>query len=390
MSVYAIICEFNPFHNGHALLIDKIHEADPDAAVIAIMSGDFVQRGDVAVVDKYCRAEMALKCGCNLVLELPAPWSFSGAEFFACGGVGIADRLGIVDHLVFGSESGNIHSLIECACRLDSAEFAEKLSSIRCEHPEYNAAELRHRAYCDLYGKSSHFSGSNDLLALEYLSAINTLSSKITPVAVKRVGGDYNSAELSKICSATAIRQGILSGAELSWVMPKEAFCLLSEEIGAGRIYSFSRLDIAAAAFLRGTTAEYLSGIMEISGGMENRLLRAADTSRTIDEIVKKARQRRYSESRIRRAVIASLVGAKTADAERLPGFTVLLGADEVGRKLLSACRRKTDIAVISKPSDEKKLSCAVLEQYLLNKKAERIAELCCTSEPQRRRAVML
>ncbi len=390
MGVYAVICEFNPFHNGHALLINRIKESDKDAKVVAVMSGNFVERGDTAIVDKYSRAEMALRCGCNLVLELPSPWCFSGAEFFARGGVHIADSIGVTDYLAFGSESGDIESLKLCAGRLSSTDFSEKLSEMRELHPNLNTAALRERAYTALYGKSKHFSGSNDLLALEYISAISELSAKITPITVKREGGEYNCENLEKICSATAIRKAITDGTDLTGLMPDPALAILRRELEEERTYSLSRLDTAVATILRTASAESLANIMEISGGMENRLIDAADKSRTIEEIISAARQKRYSDSRLRRAIISAVVGVKTADAEVLPEFTVLLGADEVGRELLSKCRRKTGIAILSKPSDEKKLTGNAITQYSLHKKADRIAELCCIGEPERSAPVML
>lgn len=390
MGVYAVICEFNPFHNGHALLINKIKESDRDAKIVAVMSGNFVERGDAAVIDKYSRAEMALRCGCNLVLELPSPWCFSGAEFFARGGVHIADAIGVTDYLAFGSESGDIESLKLCAERISSAEFEEKLTAMRATHPNLNTAELREWTYTALYGKSKHFAGSNDLLALEYISAIHELSAKITPVTVKREGGEYNCKNLEKICSATAIRKALNEGADLMGFMPDAALSILRRELESGRIYSLSRLDTAVSAVLRTASPKSLSDIMEISGGMENRLISASDKARTIEEIIAAAKQKRYSDSRLRRAIISALIGVKTADAEALPCFTVLLGADEIGRELLSKCRRKSGIAILSKPSDEKTLTGNALAQYLLHKKSDRVAELCCIGEPERSAPVML
>ncbi|MBQ8249226.1 MAG: nucleotidyltransferase family protein [Clostridia bacterium] len=361
MKIYAVISEFNPFHNGHKYLIDTLKK-DGDSAVIAIMSGSFVERGGVSIIDKYARAEAAVLCGADLVLELPAPWCFAGAEFFALGGVSVANGLGIVDSLAFGSESGETSSLITCADNLSSEKFTTALEAARISRRDIGIATLRADVYKELFGESEHFVGSNDLLALEYIRALKRLGSDITPTAIKRIGEVYNSEELTEICSATAIRRVIApeisdySGRDLSRYMPKPSYDILERELSEGRIYALSRLDTAVLSFLRGRGAESLLGIMEVSSGIENRLAALATDLRTIEELTAAAKGRHYSKSRIRRLLIASLLGITMHDVETAPEFTTLLAANSRGRELLALARKRATIAILSQQSASKEL----------------------------------
>lgn len=389
MNVHAVISEFNPFHNGHKHLVDSIKQGG--GAVVAVMSGSLVERGDVAVIDKYARAEAAVLSGVDLVLELPAPWCFAGAEFFALGGISVANGIGIVDTLTFGSESGDIDSLKLCAERLSSPEFILSLSAAREAHRDMGIAKLRRDVYEKLYGVNEHFNGSNDLLALEYIRALKRLGSDITPHAIKRIGEMYNSNELTEICSATAIRAALSDGIDkLSRYMPRESFGILLREITAGRRYELSRLDTAIIARLRTSTPEELSSTMEITAGMENRLTSLACKYRSTDELVSAAKGKHYSESRLRRAMIASLLGITMKHIEVPPLFTNVLAANSCGRELLGLTRKLTSITVLSKMSDANKLSGEAAEQYERHMKAERLCELCCANEPRRIGAVMI
>ena len=182
MKTAAVICEYNPFHFGHKYQLDVIrHLLGQDTAIIAIMSGDFVQRGEPAIIGKYARAESALLCGCDLILELPLPFSMSGAEFFARAGVYIADSLGIVDLLFFGSECGELTKLQTVAERMTSDEFGQACVEARMTDKGAQTGRLRADIYRRLFGDEPILSGSNDLLALEYLRALNRFGSAIQP-----------------------------------------------------------------------------------------------------------------------------------------------------------------------------------------------------------------
>ncbi len=396
MKVWAVISEFNPFHNGHKYLVDTLKK-DGNSAVVAIMSGSFVERGDVAIIDKYARAEAAVRCGVDLVLELPAPWCFAGAEFFALGGVSVANGLGIVDSLAFGSESGNIESLISCAENLSSNEFITALSAARNAKRDVGIASLRAEVYASLYGEQSHFAASNDILALEYIRSLKQLDSSIKPEAVKRIGEVYNSDELTDICSASAIRRVLnpqisdFSRRDLSRYMPDESHEILVREMEEGRIYSLAKLDAAVLAKLRCEGPYSLSGIMEVSSGIENRINHFADECRTISELVALSKNRHYSESRLRRLLIAYLLGFTMHDVEVPPQFTAVLAANSKGRELLALSRKRSSITVLSKLSAASEVvGLEVSEQYARHMRAERLAELCCIGEPRRIGAIII
>ena len=390
MKIYAVISEFNPFHNGHKYLIGTLKK-DGDSAVAAIMSGSFVERGDVGIINKYARAEAAVKSGCDLVLELPAPWCFSGAEFFALGGVSLANSLGVVDALAFGSEAGDVTELTKCAGKLASREFSEALIEARGSRPDMNAAALRADTYKTLYGENALLGGSNNLLALEYIKALSMLDSKIQPFTVKRSGEDYNSGKLCGICSASAIREAISNGREdFTDFMPESSADILRREIGSGRLYSLSRLDTAVIARLRTCSPGELSDIMEISGGIENRLCSLANEHRTVDALVSAVRDRHYSASRIRRALISAMLGVRMRDAESPPMFTSVLAANQKGRKVLSLARKRTSIPILSTISASKDLSPPAKEQFDIHMKAERLAELCCKNAPKYNAPIMI
>ncbi len=391
MNIYAVISEFNPFHNGHAHLCSEIKRRDPDGAVVAIMSGDFTQRGEVAVVNKYARAEAAVRCGVDLVLELPAPWCFSGAEFFALGGASVADGIGVVDKLVFGSESGDAAELELTANRIMSEPFAAECRRLRETDKRANAAEIRASAYANLFGMTDIFCGSNNLLALEYIKALRGIGSHIRVETVKRIGSDFNDGELRGICSATAIRGGIRRGLEsFENFMPKASHEILKRELEAGRIYSMEPIEKAIFARLIVEEPEILSEFMEMDEGIAYRICDAAYGSSSLDELVDEAKTKRFSASRIRRAVLSCMLKVKMSDAENAPTFTRLLAANERGRAVLAEMRKKAKITVLSKYSDEKKLTGDAEKQYFLHRKAERVAELCCHGKSEKRGAVMI
>jgi len=385
MKTAVIISEYNPFHSGHLFLCERLREKSPDVTIVSVMSGSWVQRGEPAIFSKSARAEAAVSCGIDLVLELPAPWSMAGAEFFARAGVHIADCIG-ADTLAFGSESGDLASLSLTVLRLASPEFAAAMGSARDEHPEWSTAKLRERVFAALFGESAHFSGSNDLLALEYLRAIKTLGAGIEPFTMRRVGSIYGSEEIGGIASATALRRVIREGGKYAAYVPIPAEEIFSREIAAGNIHALSSLDAYALGLFITRDASEFSGIMEIAGGMENRLAAAAKTCDTIESLIAAAKEQRYSESRLRRAIVSAMLDIRMRDADALPAFTQVLAANERGRALLAANRKNERIAILATPTAGRKLTGDAAAQYALSRRADRLWELTKIKKSSRSR----
>ena len=400
-----------------------------DCRIIAIMSGCFTQRGEPAIFDKYTRAESALGCGCDLVLELPLPHSMSGAEFFARAGVYIADAIGKIDLLFFGSECGELTRLQTVARRMTSDEFGKACAEARSKDKGAQTGRLRADIYRRLFGDEPILSGSNDLLALEYLRALKRFGSAIRPYAIKRVGGEYNSTDVSadistdcttdisndniagispdsisgiptdsidaamtetakksgelralspaRFASATAIRKAILSGGELSVLVPDKSAELARREIDSGRIHSLSKLDKIVSAFIR-LRGQDFDNCIEGSASIGARLRKAAAEYSTVDDIVNASVERRYSASRVRRVLLGGMLGIKMSDCDELPAYTNLLGANAVGRELLAEIRKTSRLPVVTRISEIKSLGERARAQLELEKRAAGLYALSC------------
>ena len=195
MKICAIISEYNPFHNGHKYQVDRIREKfGNDTAIISIMSGNFTQRGEISIADKLIRAKCACECGVNLVLEIPFPFSMSSSEFYAQSGVEIADKIGIVDYLVFGSESGNICEICDIAEVINSQDFILTLETLQKEQKALGYPELCEIAIKKIYGEKvqKDFFSPNNILAIEYVKALRRKRSSIIPYTFKLFKGSGN------------------------------------------------------------------------------------------------------------------------------------------------------------------------------------------------------
>ncbi len=355
----AIICEFNPLHNGHKAILR--HAMETGECVIAIMSGNFTQRSTPAVFDKYRRAEAALKAGADAVFELPMPWCSGSGEFFAAGAVGVAAGLG-VRNFVFGSETGDAHHVIKAACIADSAEYKTLLS-------ESDASDVGTAVFHD--GLMEEFGiklGSNDKLAAEYVRAARKLGLDAEFTAYKRMETD------GVYKSATELREMLFDGAE-------DVFSYVPRDIyeGVSMIPHVKKDEFEKILF---THFRLMNGPCDVNafdagGGVAERLWRAAGEAERTDEFFSKAATKKYTDSRLRRAALYTLLGV-TEDALRTtPRFTVLLGATEKGRAFLKDTKKTRSIKVITKPSEFSPADEVEKAQYELWKKADELYSLC-------------
>ncbi len=237
MKVCGIIAEYNPFHNGHLHHLQKSIRLSQADYTIVVMSGNFMQRGTPALVNKYERARAALECGADLIIELPAYYSTGSAEYFALGGVSLLDKLGVVTHLSFGSECGDLNFLSKVSETIsdESIAYQKCLQSHLRSGKSYPLARTAAiiEVCPELSASISSLTTPNNILGIEYLKAIKRLNSRVTPITLKRCGSDYHDIRLGvNQSSATAIRQAILNDVdfkELSGQMPPESYEILSK-----------------------------------------------------------------------------------------------------------------------------------------------------------------
>ncbi len=382
MKTVAIISEYNPFHNGHLYQIEKIREKfGHDTAIIAIMSSNFTQRGEIAIMDKWARAKSAIKCGVNLVLELPFPYSMSSAEFFAKAGVHIADKMGVVDVLAFGSESGDLQVLEDTAEKLLSSALNEEIAKLAADKSSDNLgfAEIRDIAFKKVFGYEAPISTANNILAVEYIKALRTEGSSILPFTIERTGAGYNDQELmgGSIQSATAIRRLFFenNNSALKFLPKSTIECILEEQnIGAFPCDQETLFPIVATSFMLNFTND-ADNLHDIGGGLYNRLKNKSIEATSIQSLVELATTKKYTTARIKRGIWYSLLGVTSSDVKTLPEYTQVLGMDKIGQALLKEIKKTATISILTKPSDSPDFPIANKQKELADK-ADSISQL--------------
>ncbi|MBR0236378.1 MAG: nucleotidyltransferase family protein [Clostridia bacterium] len=366
MKISAVICEFSPFHLGHEYLLKKVKEESD--AVIAIMSGAFTERGEAGIISKYARAHAALCGGADIVLELPFPFSSCGAEKFAFGGVAVADALGCVDEIWCGSECGDTAQITHAAARLTSAEFKNALTA-RGERFDEPFGRAYFETYRALYGDTPVFSGSNDILAVAYARALIERGSKIKLRTTMRRGESF-SGEGGGFASATKLREMILSGRDISSLVPDYSAKIIADEISRGGVYDTELLFPALAGIYRVSDTTNFSSAYESNEELYNRIKSAFHDSASFSEVIERAQTKRYSPSKVRRAILFSALGVSGWDVIQ-PYYTVLLGADGTGCEILKSIEKTAGIDIVTKPADYSSRA------YDLMQKAEALLTLC-------------
>jgi len=359
MKTAAIISEYNPFHYGHKYQVDMLR-ADGYDVIVAIMSGSVVQRGELACADKLARAKAAVLCGVDIVIELPCPFSCSSAEYFAYAGVFAAEAVG-ADVLSFGSECGDI-SLLEAHA-----------------HTERSARAGEGAASAELCGTDFL---SNDILGIEYVRAIKKLNARITPITHKREGGAYLSeCADTEYPSASAIRRLVSDGdiGRIKKCMPHEAFEVL--------VPSFERISVpdrehvlfgAVASKFMYTPIERLSSLAFLSGGLAQRMKKAAESASDLSQLYSLSATKVYTNGRIRRAALCAVCEVEASSLKREPEYLTLLAVNARGRDYLSL--RKTDIEICTTVRQKKSY-----RSFEYEKRFDSLYSLVCAKESKKR-----
>lgn len=357
MVISGVVCEYNPFHNGHRYMLDCMHK-DGSTHVIGIMSGNFVQRGEAAVCDKYLRAEAAVRKGADLIIELPLPYAVGTAETFARGSVGLLDKLGCIDRLYFGSES-DIDELKNCLKESETAEFEAKIK-------EYLKEGLSYPTAFSMALNNPVADKPNNVLALEYMKQLKAVNSDILPCAVMRKGVDHDSNEASgSFLSASAIRSGIKSGQDIGRYIPDNVSEILKSAEKNGEMPSdISKIELAILSKLRSMTADDLSEVADVNEGLEYRLEKAISQATSLEELHNLVLTKRYTNAKIRRIILCAFLGVTKEMQEEIPDYINVLACNGRGIEIIRKIKENSDITVITKHSESELLSTSDRKLY--------------------------
>lgn len=355
MKIGGIVAEYNPFHNGHKYQLQKSVEMGELTHTVAVMSSNYVQRGEAAIVSKWARAEMAVKNGIDLVIELPTLWSTSYAQRFAEGAVSLLDALGCVDTLSFGSESGNIDELIACKNAINSEEVTERLREnldVGLSFATARAEALRSvcgNRFFDI------LDGANNTLGIEYLNALDRFGSKIEPMTIQRKGASHDSFMRSdNFASASDIRRMIrVNDKEWENYVPLSVSEVYNREASDGKAPCLNeKLEFSILCCMRQLSAEDIGLSPDVSEGIEYRIHEAALKARNLDELYSLAKTKRYSHARIRRIVLHAFMGFVADDYKGNPPYIHVLAMNDKGKEILKEAKEKAKLPIVTKASD--------------------------------------
>ena len=385
MDFIGVVCEYNPFHNGHAYHLRESARRTGGLPVVCVMSGDFVQRGEAALYAKHARAEAAVRGGADVVFELPLPWALSSAEGFARGAVGLLGQLG-ASHLSFGTESEDMGILDALARRLLEEETVEAIRRKMADEPELSFAAARQRVLETLCGAGARaLEGPNNILAVEYLKAIYAMGLELQPLAIRRLGSAHDGPGAGDTRSASELRSLLRRGGEAARFMPASARAVFAFDEAQGRgIPSPAALETAVLSRLRMCPGEVFASLPDASGGLGERLKKAVEEP-SLDAVYAAVKNKRLAMSRIRRAVFCAALGLREGMAASLPPYARLLAANSRGRELLGQWKESSPIPIVTKPSLVRELGGASEEIFSLGAAAHDLYVLGYRAAEERR-----
>ena len=390
MKIAGIIAEYNPFHNGHLLQLEATRTAGAQG-VVAVMGGNWLQRGAPALFRKHARARAALLGGVDLVLELPLPYAAATAERFAFGGVELLAALGCVDTLSFGSEAGDLELLTACAAALEEPILNQEIR-IRLERGITYAA-ARQQAVETLFGPhiAAAFSAPNNILAIQYLRELRRLGMPMTPFTVPRQGAGHHGEACPAapgnprpIASATWIR-GQLEGGRRESVrpyLPETSFQMAQEELAANLEADPARLELPMLAALRRMSPRELAQLPDVSEGLEHRLFSAIRSSSSLSQILERVKTKRYTLARLRRILVAGYLGIPGELCHRRPPYLRVLGMNETGAQILRAAKGKATLPLSHSLAQLERLGGEAACFAALESRSTDLYSLLCASVP--------
>lgn len=368
MKTIGIVCELNPLHSGHKYLLDMARQKFSADYVVLVMSGDYTQRGVPSIVSKEVRTKMALMAGADAVFELPVQYATASAEYFASGAISLLNSLGCVDHILFGTENGDIEEIQKIASILNDEPDEYKKELQKGLKRGLNFASARDAALKKLIpiGNSTTLIGSNNILGIEYCRALMESKSRITPLTIKREGSDYNSDELTgAYASASAIRKLLETTypddtyrSILKDYIPEDVLTLLLSQKAYNRLDNYSDYLHYKLLSERG---DGFTSYADIHRDLSDKIIKFLPKYTTISEFTDLLKSKDLTYTRIQRSLLHILLGIKQESLDSLkqdnyPVYLRLLGFRKESSHLLAVIRESANTTVISRMSDTFKI----------------------------------
>ena len=369
MKIVGLVVEYNPFHNGHLYHLNKSKEVTNATHSIAVMSGNFLQRGEPALFDKYTRAQIAVSNGVDLVVELPSLFACQSAEIFSHGAVTLLNSLNCIDSICFGSEEGDIQILYQIASILtnEPIQFKNILKAYLAEGLLFAVA--RSKALYDYISSNNLLdipeeklntilNSSNNILGIEYIKSLIRIKSNIKPYTITRIKSEYNSEIISSnICSATAIRKVLKDSFELSDisnVVPYHTLYAIENSIKKAFNPMFDEyyFDIIKQIIVR--DINNLNSYFDVNEGIENKIYKSVFTSNSLDSLQQDIKSKRYTLTRVKRILNNILLGITKEDMNKVKSISYIpyvrvLAFNDKGREIIKQIKLNSDICIVNK-----------------------------------------
>lgn len=359
MNVTGIITEYNPFHLGHLHHLKECKKNTNCNGVICVMSGNFVQRGMPAIMDKWERAKIAVKNGVDLVVELPLIFSISSAEAFAYGAVALLEKTKIVNNLYFGSEHGNVLDLNKIASVIikEPIEYKNTLKKELAKGVPYHYARLTSlKNYFNDMNLEEIISSSNNILGIEYLKALLRLNSPIKPYTLKRIGSNYNDEDITSLyASATSIRKTLSFNDfdKIKEVLPKESYEEIINLKNTDYKFVYPEDIFPFLKYKILTEGENLSKLSQLKEGLDNKIKKEILNSNNLNEFILNIKSKRYTYTAISRALVSFFIGMENFSLDHIKNSSIEyirpLAFNERGSKILKEIKNKESVKIITK-----------------------------------------
>ena len=354
MKAVGIVAEYNPFHLGHLYNLNKIKESGADEVLISVISGDFVQRGEPAVLSKFARAEAAVRCGVDLVVELPSVWSLQSAEAYAAAAIDVLSSLK-VSRLGFGTETDDFKSLEEIAVILTEKQFEASLSAAVKEKKELSYASVRETVLRSFIGeKADLIKTPNNILAIEYMKTVNQKGYDISFSPVRRIGSGHDDVSDGAVRSASQLREMLLNGESLAQFVPVGSYTVIREETEKGRApVALESMEQAMVSRLRNLQIQDLMRVKDCDEELAHRIKSAVYQNYDLKDTFLSAKSKKYALSRIRRICICAALGiTKEMQNSKLPYIRILAAGPKGQSYIRELKNARPEIPVVTKPAD--------------------------------------